>query len=150
MQPCAAIVASYYFSNIFRTLIVFFQKHRIQKYSVAIYIYLYIYIYIYNVVCVRPLLSVVSCTDPGLVAHSRRVLTGPQLTVGSTVQYVCSKGFTLSGNSLVTCYNHGSSGPKWNQPLPRCLRMCTSSAQPVGGGGGGRGGSHPWGGGSHP
>uniref|UniRef100_UPI003AAC8A51 seizure protein 6-like n=1 Tax=Centroberyx gerrardi TaxID=166262 RepID=UPI003AAC8A51 len=64
---------------------------------------------------------VVSCADPGKVEHSRRVLTGPRLTVGSTIQYVCNKGFTLSGNSLLTCYNHGSSGPKWNQKLPRCL-----------------------------
>uniref|UniRef100_A0A668AP43 Seizure related 6 homolog n=1 Tax=Myripristis murdjan TaxID=586833 RepID=A0A668AP43_9TELE len=64
---------------------------------------------------------VVSCADPGKVENSRRVLTSPHLTVGSTIQYICNKGFTLSGNSLLTCYNHGSSGPKWNQKLPRCL-----------------------------
>lgn len=79
--------------------------------------------------------KVVSCTDPGLVAHSRRVLTGPHLTVGSTIQYICSKGFTLSGNSLVTCYNHGSSGPKWNQKLPRCLpeayEPCSHPGTPI-------------------
>ncbi|KAM8768016.1 seizure protein 6 homolog isoform 2-T2 [Acanthopagrus schlegelii] len=64
---------------------------------------------------------VVSCADPGIVEHSRRVLSGPHFTVGSTIQYICSKGFTLSGNSLLTCFNRGSSGPKWNQKLPRCL-----------------------------
>ncbi|XP_034460164.1 seizure protein 6 homolog isoform X1 [Hippoglossus hippoglossus] len=64
---------------------------------------------------------VVSCADPGMVDHSRRVLSGPHFTVGSTIQYVCNKGFTLSGNSLLTCFNRGSSGPKWNQKLPRCL-----------------------------
>ncbi|XP_023284251.1 seizure protein 6 homolog isoform X1 [Seriola lalandi dorsalis] len=64
---------------------------------------------------------VVSCADPGKVDHSRRVLSGPHFTVGSTIQYVCNKGFTLSGNSLLTCFNRGSSGPKWNQKLPRCL-----------------------------
>ncbi|KAM9852817.1 seizure protein 6 homolog [Aulostomus maculatus] len=64
---------------------------------------------------------VVSCADPGGVAHSRRILSGPHFTVGSTIQYICNKGFTLSGNSLLTCYNRGSSGPKWNQKLPRCL-----------------------------
>ncbi|XP_059930836.1 seizure protein 6 homolog isoform X2 [Gadus macrocephalus] len=78
---------------------------------------------------------VVSCTDPGLVAHSRRVLTGPHLNVGSTILYICSKGFTLSGNSLVTCYNHGSSGPKWNQQLPRCLpeayEPCSHPGTPI-------------------
>ncbi|XP_076024007.1 seizure protein 6 homolog [Genypterus blacodes] len=64
---------------------------------------------------------VVSCVDPGKVEHSRRVLSGPHFTAGSTIQYICSKGFTLSGNSLLTCFNRGSSGPKWNQKLPRCL-----------------------------
>ncbi|XP_068173521.1 seizure protein 6-like [Antennarius striatus] len=64
---------------------------------------------------------VVSCADPGKVEHSRRVLSGPHFTVGSTIQYVCNKGFTLSGNSLLTCFNRGSSGPRWNQKLPRCL-----------------------------
>ncbi|XP_062242500.1 seizure protein 6-like isoform X1 [Platichthys flesus] len=64
---------------------------------------------------------VVSCADPGTVDHSRRVLSGPHFTVGSTIQYICNKGLTLSGNSLLTCFNRGSSGPKWNQKLPRCL-----------------------------
>nr|XP_020496633.1 seizure protein 6 homolog isoform X1 [Labrus bergylta] len=64
---------------------------------------------------------VVSCPDPGKVEHSRRVLSGPHFTVGSTIQYVCNKGFTLSGNSLLTCFNRGSAGPRWNQKLPRCI-----------------------------
>lgn len=73
--------------------------------------------------CFALVFTVVSCTDPGKVEHSRRVLSGPHLTAGSTIQYVCDKGFILSGNSLLTCFNRGSSGPKWNQKLPRCLRM---------------------------
>ncbi|XP_056138840.1 seizure protein 6 homolog [Lampris incognitus] len=64
---------------------------------------------------------VVTCADPGRVEHSQRVLTGPRLTVGSTIQYVCNQGYTLSGNSLLTCYHHGSVGPRWSQKLPRCL-----------------------------
>ncbi|XP_051814110.1 seizure protein 6 [Acanthochromis polyacanthus] len=64
---------------------------------------------------------VVSCADPGKVEHSRRVLSGPHFIVGSSIQYICDKGFTLSGNSLLTCFNRGSSGPMWNQKLPRCL-----------------------------
>ncbi|XP_041670035.1 seizure protein 6 homolog isoform X1 [Cheilinus undulatus] len=64
---------------------------------------------------------VVSCADPGKVEHSRRVLSGPHFTVGSTIQYICNKGFTLSGNSLLTCFNRGSAGPRWNQKLPRCI-----------------------------
>lgn len=65
--------------------------------------------------------KVVSCADPGKVEHSRRVLSGTYFTVGSTVQYICDKGFTLSGNSLLSCFNRGSSGPRWSQKLPRCL-----------------------------
>lgn len=65
--------------------------------------------------------KVVSCTDPGKVEHSRRLLSDPRFTVASTIQYICNKGFTLSGNSLLTCFNRGSLGPKWNQKLPRCL-----------------------------
>uniref|UniRef100_A0A8C3A849 Seizure related 6 homolog n=1 Tax=Cyclopterus lumpus TaxID=8103 RepID=A0A8C3A849_CYCLU len=64
---------------------------------------------------------VLSCADPGKVEHSRRVLSGPHFTVASTIQYICNKGFTLSGNSLLTCFNRGSMGPKWNQKLPGCL-----------------------------
>ncbi|CAB1349147.1 unnamed protein product, partial [Coregonus sp. 'balchen'] len=63
---------------------------------------------------------VLSCVDPGTVEHSRRVMSGPRFTVGSTIQYICNKGYTLSGNSLLSCYNHGSSGPKWSEMLPKC------------------------------
>ncbi|XP_038817053.1 seizure protein 6 homolog isoform X1 [Salvelinus namaycush] len=69
--------------------------------------------------CERVLL----CADPGTVEHSRRVMSGPRFTVGSTVQYICNKGNTLSGNSLLSCYNHGSSGPKWSERLPKCVSV---------------------------
>ncbi|CAJ1065935.1 seizure protein 6 homolog isoform X2 [Xyrichtys novacula] len=78
---------------------------------------------------------VVSCPDPGKVEHSRRVLSGPHFTVGSTIQYICNKGFTLSGNSLLTCFNRGSAGPRWNQKLPRCIpenfEPCTHPGTPT-------------------
>ncbi|KAK6296592.1 hypothetical protein J4Q44_G00327340 [Coregonus suidteri] len=69
--------------------------------------------------CERVLL----CADPGTVEHSRRVMSGPRFTVGSTIQYNCNKGYTLSGNSLLSCYNHGSSGPKWSERLPKCVSV---------------------------
>uniref|UniRef100_A0A3B5AC53 Seizure related 6 homolog n=1 Tax=Stegastes partitus TaxID=144197 RepID=A0A3B5AC53_9TELE len=50
---------------------------------------------------------VVSCADPGKVEHSRRVLSGPHFIVGSSIQYICDKGFTLSGNSLLTYFYSG-------------------------------------------
>ncbi|XP_041097371.1 seizure protein 6 homolog isoform X2 [Polyodon spathula] len=65
--------------------------------------------------------KVTSCSDPGDVEHSRRVLSVNKFTVGSTVQYICNKGYLLSGNSLLTCYPRDSSGPKWSERLPKCL-----------------------------
>uniref|UniRef100_A0A674MYW9 Seizure related 6 homolog n=1 Tax=Takifugu rubripes TaxID=31033 RepID=A0A674MYW9_TAKRU len=73
---------------------------------------------------------VVSCPDPGPLENGRRVLSGPHFNAGSTVQYICNKGFTLSGNSLLTCFNRGASGPRWNQKLPRCLRTYRNRAPP--------------------
>lgn len=64
---------------------------------------------------------VLSCPDPGTVEHSRRVMSGPRLIVGSTVQYICNKGYSLSGNSLLSCYHRDSTGPKWSEKLPKCI-----------------------------
>ncbi|XP_046718641.1 seizure protein 6 homolog isoform X7 [Silurus meridionalis] len=64
---------------------------------------------------------VLSCPDPGMVEHSRRAMSGPRLIVGSTVQYICNKGYSLSGNSLLSCYSHDSTGPKWSEKPPKCL-----------------------------
>ncbi|XP_010868993.4 seizure protein 6 homolog isoform X2 [Esox lucius] len=65
--------------------------------------------------------KVLSCADPGTVAHSHRVMSGPHFTVGSTIQYICNKGYILSGNSLLSCFNHGSSGLRWSERLPKCV-----------------------------
>ncbi|XP_010868648.2 seizure protein 6 homolog isoform X2 [Esox lucius] len=64
--------------------------------------------------------KVMTCPDPGNVEHSRRVVTGTRFMVGSTVQYVCNKGYSLSGSSLLTCYNRDSANPKWSDRLPKC------------------------------
>ncbi|XP_048857518.1 LOW QUALITY PROTEIN: seizure protein 6 homolog [Brienomyrus brachyistius] len=61
------------------------------------------------------------CADPGNVEHSRRITSAPRLTVGSTVQYVCNKGYMLSGNSLLTCHNHDPAGPRWTKTPPKCV-----------------------------
>lgn len=66
------------------------------------------------------------CPDPGNVAHSHRILTGSRFTVGSTVQFICNKGYILSGNSLLTCYNRDSATPKWSERLPKCVRKSHS------------------------
>ncbi|XP_027003611.1 seizure protein 6 homolog isoform X1 [Tachysurus fulvidraco] len=64
---------------------------------------------------------VLSCPDPGMVEHSHRVMSGPRLIVGSTVQYICNKGYSLSGNSLLSCYKRDSTGPKWSEKPPKCI-----------------------------
>ncbi|XP_076832852.1 seizure protein 6 homolog isoform X2 [Brachyhypopomus gauderio] len=64
---------------------------------------------------------VLSCPDPGMVDHSRRVMSGPRIIVGSTVQYICNRGYSLSGNSLLSCYQRGTAGPKWSERPPKCV-----------------------------
>ncbi|MBN3319915.1 SEZ6 protein, partial [Atractosteus spatula] len=76
--------------------------------------------------------KVVTCADPGTVEHSRRVMSGPRFTVGSTVQYVCNKGYVLSGNSLLTCYSRDSGSPKWSERLPKCVGKFCSHPQRCG------------------
>ncbi|XP_035035475.1 seizure protein 6 homolog isoform X2 [Hippoglossus stenolepis] len=65
--------------------------------------------------------EVMTCRDPGNVEHSRKVVSGSRLIVGSTVQFICNKGYVLSGNSLLTCYNRDSAAPKWSERLPKCV-----------------------------
>uniref|UniRef100_A0A3B5L6G3 Uncharacterized protein n=1 Tax=Xiphophorus couchianus TaxID=32473 RepID=A0A3B5L6G3_9TELE len=65
--------------------------------------------------------EVLTCRDPGNVEHSRKVITGPRFNVGSTVQFICNKGYVLSGSSLLTCNNRDSAVPKWSDRLPKCV-----------------------------
>ncbi|XP_061659300.1 seizure protein 6-like [Syngnathoides biaculeatus] len=65
--------------------------------------------------------EVMTCQDPGNVAHSRRANSGARFAVGSSVQFFCNKGYVLSGSSLLTCYNRDSAKPKWSDRLPKCL-----------------------------
>uniref|UniRef100_A0AAQ5XML7 Seizure related 6 homolog a n=1 Tax=Amphiprion ocellaris TaxID=80972 RepID=A0AAQ5XML7_AMPOC len=66
--------------------------------------------------------EVLTCQDPGSVEHSRKVIAGTRFTVGSTVQFICNKGYILSGSGLLTCYNRDSATPKWSERLPKCVR----------------------------
>uniref|UniRef100_A0A3B4B5H6 Uncharacterized protein n=1 Tax=Periophthalmus magnuspinnatus TaxID=409849 RepID=A0A3B4B5H6_9GOBI len=65
--------------------------------------------------------EVIACQDPGNVEHSRKVVTGSRFAVGSTVQFFCNKGYIISGNGLLTCYNRDSAKPKWSERLPKCV-----------------------------
>ncbi|KAF7700968.1 seizure protein 6 homolog isoform X2 [Silurus meridionalis] len=65
--------------------------------------------------------KVMLCQDPGSIEHGRRLLTGSRFTVGSTVQYICNKGYTLSGPGLLTCYSRDTAEPKWSEKMPKCV-----------------------------
>ncbi|XP_037543989.1 seizure protein 6 homolog [Nematolebias whitei] len=65
--------------------------------------------------------EVLTCRDPGNVEHSRKVITGSRFSAGSTVQFVCNKGYVLSGSSILTCYNRDTATPKWSDRLPKCV-----------------------------
>ncbi|XP_006002402.1 seizure protein 6 homolog [Latimeria chalumnae] len=64
---------------------------------------------------------VTSCTDPGDVAHSRRVLSSNKFPVSSTVRYICEKGYILTGKSILTCVGRQATSPKWSDRLPKCI-----------------------------
>ncbi|XP_056415027.1 seizure protein 6 homolog isoform X1 [Hyla sarda] len=64
---------------------------------------------------------VTSCSDPGDVTHSRRILSNAKFPVGSTVRYVCDKGFVLTGSITLTCYNRQAGVPKWSDRAPKCV-----------------------------
>ncbi|XP_061461502.1 seizure protein 6 homolog [Rhineura floridana] len=64
---------------------------------------------------------VTTCRDPGDVDHSRRVVSANKFPVGSTVQFICNKGYALAGSTEITCHNRHSGGPKWSDRLPKCI-----------------------------
>uniref|UniRef100_A0A8C3XSX7 Seizure related 6 homolog n=1 Tax=Chelydra serpentina TaxID=8475 RepID=A0A8C3XSX7_CHESE len=63
---------------------------------------------------------VTSCKDPGDVDHSRRIISSSKFPVGSSVRFVCDKGYVLTGGGLLTCRDRQAGGPKWSDRLPKC------------------------------
>ncbi|XP_074870213.1 seizure protein 6 homolog [Carettochelys insculpta] len=63
---------------------------------------------------------VTSCKDPGDVEHSRRIVSSTKFPAGSTVLFVCDRGYALTGGSLLTCRDRQAGGPKWSDRLPKC------------------------------
>lgn len=60
-----------------------------------------------------------SCPDPRPFRNG--FVIGNDFTVGQTISFECFPGYTLIGNSALTCL-HGISR-NWNHPLPRCEGM---------------------------
>ncbi|XP_059912122.1 seizure protein 6-like isoform X2 [Gadus macrocephalus] len=65
--------------------------------------------------------QVLTCPDPGAVEHGRRTLSAQRLSVGSTVQYACQKGYLLAGAAVLTCCRRDAAKPKWSDRLPKCV-----------------------------
>ncbi|XP_062887230.1 seizure protein 6 homolog isoform X1 [Mobula hypostoma] len=65
--------------------------------------------------------KIIFCTDPSVIDHSRRIVSDPKFSIGSTVQYICNKGYALAGSSILTCYNRRSANPKWSDRVPKCI-----------------------------
>ncbi|KTG48020.1 hypothetical protein cypCar_00018690, partial [Cyprinus carpio] len=65
--------------------------------------------------------KIMSCNEPGLVDNSRRLVTGSRFAVGSSVEYICNKGYSLSGPGVLTCYSRDTADPKWSERLPKCV-----------------------------
>ncbi|XP_016296044.1 seizure protein 6-like isoform X3 [Sinocyclocheilus anshuiensis] len=65
--------------------------------------------------------KIMSCDEPGLVDNSRRLVTGSRFAVGSSVEYICNKGYSLSGPGVLTCYSRDTADPKWSERLPKCV-----------------------------
>ncbi|XP_064379330.1 seizure protein 6 homolog isoform X2 [Dromaius novaehollandiae] len=64
---------------------------------------------------------VTSCGDPGDAEHGRRVVSSAKFPVGATVQFVCNKGYVLTGAGLLTCHDRPAAGPKWSDRVPKCI-----------------------------
>ncbi|XP_075449191.1 seizure protein 6 homolog [Ascaphus truei] len=80
---------------------------------------------------------VTACSDPGDAKHSRRILSNSKFPVGSTVRYVCDKGYVVTGSSTVTCYNRQAGVPKWSDRPPKCVpekyELCLNPGAPENG-----------------
>uniref|UniRef100_A0A3P8W543 CUB and Sushi multiple domains 2 n=1 Tax=Cynoglossus semilaevis TaxID=244447 RepID=A0A3P8W543_CYNSE len=63
-----------------------------------------------------------SCFEPGLLRNGTR--TGADLKLGSTVTYHCDSGYTLEGDSTLTCIMGRDGKPNWNKPRPICIAPC--------------------------
>ncbi|XP_064483489.1 CUB and sushi domain-containing protein 3-like isoform X2 [Ornithodoros turicata] len=70
-----------------------------------------------------PTCEVVSCGDPGTVAHGSR--EGNNFTFPNSVNYQCEKGYTLNGADTLVCQISGRWSPR---TPPRCETLASGTA----------------------
>ncbi|KAM6464684.1 seizure protein 6 homolog isoform 3-T3 [Liasis olivaceus] len=76
---------------------------------------------------------VTTCPDPGDVDHSRRLVSANKFPVGSTIQFLCDKGYVLAGSGEIACHDRQAGGPKWSDRLPKCIPEVYESCRNPGG-----------------
>ncbi|XP_005375483.1 PREDICTED: zona pellucida sperm-binding protein 3 receptor [Chinchilla lanigera] len=70
--------------------------------------------WIYNVFCAKK-----RCRNPGELANGKvEIIT--DLLFGSTIEFSCSKGYTLIGSTTSQCESQGKA-VHWSDPLPECV-----------------------------
>ena len=57
------------------------------------------------------------CADPGTPEYSQRRVSDPNFRINSRVEFTCSQGYILQGNSIITCTSFGL----WDFGPPSCV-----------------------------
>ncbi|XP_053101832.1 complement receptor type 1 [Hemicordylus capensis] len=71
-----------------------------------------------------PQCEAMHCPPPPSIVHGEYV--GKNFTYGNSVIYICDEGYSLAGESLVTCILEGSNTANWSEP-PKCkVLQCPS------------------------
>ena len=63
---------------------------------------------------------VITCTDPGEVAHATKIVKDPNYSFGSQVSYHCSTNFMSDSKPVILCDRNG----QWNRKKPVCKCRC--------------------------
>lgn len=65
--------------------------------------------------------KILSCLNPGEVAHGARLVSDQRFAVGSQVQFSCAEGYQIEGSPSITCYSRDTGTPKWSDRVPKCV-----------------------------
>lgn len=76
----------------------------------------YNYLWLHIFVCLSSAYQLQSCPDPRPFRNG--IVIGSDFSVGMTVSFECLPGYSLIGETSLTCL-HGISR-NWNNPIPRC------------------------------
>ncbi|XP_048214201.1 zona pellucida sperm-binding protein 3 receptor-like [Perognathus longimembris pacificus] len=72
--------------------------------------------WVYTIFCVKK-----ECKHPGGLTNGK-IEMKTNLAYGSTIQFICSKGFQLVGEATSQCHIEGK-GVNWSNPLPECVSV---------------------------